>query len=154
MSYVEVEASAVLPLEPAALFAFVGDPRNDPYWVHGCRGMELLSGLPLGRGSRLREKISFGGVPLRIYWEIVAYEPPDRIVYSSMSGPLPMTITHRLTDANGETTFSHRIAARLPRLACPLSGVAIALLRREACLNLAGLRFAIACSGFAGDSDS
>lgn len=147
MDRIEVECALVLAIEGDALFAFVADPRNDPLWVHGCRGIEMLTEQPIGRGTRLREKVSAAGIPLHVEWEVTAYEPPRRIVYASCSAPLAMTIAHELEGVAGGTEFSHRIAAEPPALLCPLRPLLRILLRREVRLNVAALGRMVAGNG-------
>lgn len=91
------------------VFAFVSDGANRPLWDPSVISEELLSPPPIGVGSRLRSRMTAVGREVEFEFRVTDFEAPHRMRITSVSGPLPTTVTFDLTP-DGERT---RLAARI-----------------------------------------
>jgi uncharacterized membrane protein len=102
-------ASNTITIErPAAdVFAFVADGLNGPKWRPGILDIGLASGTGLGTVYRQGVK-GPGGRRIAADYEITAYEPPRRLGFKAIAGPVHPTGEYRFEDADGRTrvTFS------------------------------------------------
>lgn len=62
------------------VFAVVGDPRNDPRWCPHVRSVRQVAGEGPAPGARYEAVHDPLGKPVDLAYEILAYEPPRRIV--------------------------------------------------------------------------
>jgi uncharacterized membrane protein len=102
-------ASNTITIErPAAdVFAFVADGLNGPKWRPGILDIGHASGEGVGAVYRQGVK-GPGGRRIAADYEITAYEPPRRLAFKAIAGPVHPTGEYRFEDADGRTrlTFS------------------------------------------------
>lgn len=85
------------------VFAFIADPANLPSWQSGLVEVRPESTGP-GLGARHGEVRSFMGKHIEQTLEVTAYEPPTRLDFAVVQGPLPLRVEHTFapTDAGTE----------------------------------------------------
>ena len=102
-------ASNTITIErPAAdVFAFVADGLNGPKWRPGILDIGHASGE--GVGAIWRQGVKGpGGRRIAADYEITAYEPPRRLAFKAIAGPVRPTGEYEFEEADGRTrvTFS------------------------------------------------
>jgi ligand-binding SRPBCC domain-containing protein len=117
-----------IPLEDA--FAFFSDARNleriTPPWL---RFRIVEAPAELGRGARLRYRLTLFGIPIDWRTEIVEWSPPRGFVDVQRRGPfLLWEHTHRLRPVEGGTEIYDHVRYRL--FLGPLGGLVRRLLVR------------------------
>jgi ligand-binding SRPBCC domain-containing protein len=126
-----LERTQVVPVPLEDAFAFFSDARNleriTPPWL---RFRIVEAPAELGRGSRLRYRLTLFGVPIRWRTEIVEWHPPRGFVDVQRRGPfLLWEHTHRLRTVEGGTEIYDHVRYRL--FLGPLGGLARRLLVRD-----------------------
>ena len=120
--------------------AYLRDPANDPSWIGGLRSARLVTGPPVGVGSRVERVASFLGRRIEYVNEITELTG-TRLAMRSVRSPFPMRVTYGYDDAgHAGTEVSVRVegdARRLYRLADPLLA---ALVRRSVRRDLRTLK--------------
>lgn len=119
---VTVQADIRRPRHDVAAFAC--DPRNVPRWYANIRTVDLLTGLPLAVGSRMRFVARFLGRTVEYTYEVTALVPDERLTMSTASGPFPMTTTYAFDDlpsgATRMTLRNHGSPAGFQSMAAPV----------------------------------
>ena len=110
-----LERTQVVPVPLEAAFAFFADPGNleriTPPWL---RFRIVEAPTQLGRGARLRYRLTLHGVPIRWRTEIVEWTPPHGFVDVQRRGPfLLWEHAHRLRAVDGGTEIYDHVRYRL-----------------------------------------
>ena len=135
---VTVEQRIARPRDEVARFAM--DPSNDTRWITALDSARVLTGGPVGVGTRVERIASFLGRRIEYVNEIVVHEPPARLVMRSVKAPFPMEVTYEFDDARPATLARIRAAGDAGgfyRIAGPLLGAAV---RRGVARDLATLK--------------
>jgi uncharacterized protein YndB with AHSA1/START domain len=98
---IEVEASVVIDQPIEKVFAFVTKPENDAKWYFGLESWDHTPGEPAGVGSTSQSRIRWLGIPIEVTWEVIGYEPPNRIEVKTIEGPVAIEAKYEL-EAVGE----------------------------------------------------
>jgi hypothetical protein len=101
---------------------FASDPSNATAWYRNISAVTWESEPPLRVGSRLRFRARFLGRTLEYTYEVVAFEPLERLVMQMSDGPFPMRTTYAWAEVDGGTRMTLRNtgeAGRYLRLAGP-----------------------------------
>lgn len=104
MSELDVVSEIVIARPRAALAAYAADPTNAPSWYVNIRSVEWLTPPPLARGSRVAFVARFLGRRLAYTYEVVDWQPGERLVMRTAHGPFPMETTYTWSDAAPRTT--------------------------------------------------
>src|SRR5712671_5646656 len=90
-----------------AVFAYVADGLNGRRWRPGILDIGLASGTGLGAVYTQGVK-GPGGRRIAADYEIAAYEPPRRLAFKAIAGPVRPTGDYQFEDVDGRTrlTFS------------------------------------------------
>lgn len=93
---------------PEDVFAFVFEPANAAKWQEGVVLAEFTSEGPLGMGSTWRNVSKMIGREIDLEFEVTDYDPPHRLCYTSISGPVQTKTCVTFESQNGGTlmTFS------------------------------------------------
>jgi Polyketide cyclase / dehydrase and lipid transport len=59
------------------VFDFVADSRNEPQYNPAMAGVELLTPLPIGQGTRFRARMGSAGTPMLV--ELTEFDRPHRL---------------------------------------------------------------------------
>jgi hypothetical protein len=117
----KVEYSVVISRPAEEVFAFAGNPDNDPKWGSLIVASRQLSPGPVGVGTRFQQMATFLGARVNTEIEITAYAPGESVCYRASH---PVAIEHcRSFEAVPEgtrLTFCTEIDAR-GRLPMPIS---------------------------------
>ena len=105
---VDVVTRRIIRRDRASVSAFAADPDNAPDWYENIRSVEWVTPAPLGVGSRVAFVAQFLGRRLAYTYEIVDYEPGNRLVMRTAEGPFPMEISYGWEDAGGDTRMTLR----------------------------------------------
>lgn len=130
MSEYALERTQVVPVPIEDAFAFFSDARNleriTPPWL---RFRIVEAPAELGRGARLRYRLTLFGLPIRWRTEIVEWSPPRGFVDVQRRGPFRVWVhTHRLRPVDGGTEIYDHVRYRL--FLGPLGGLVRRLLVR------------------------
>jgi uncharacterized membrane protein len=93
---VKIEHSLVIARPIEQVFVFLVNPSNNSLWQEGVIESRQISEGPVGVGTRGRDIREFFGRRIECDYEIVEYEPKERIRFKSISG---------LTQFDGSYTF-------------------------------------------------
>ena len=83
---VEVETSVVVNQPIEKVFEFVTKPENDTKWYVGLESWDHTPDEPAGVGSTSQSKIRFLGIPFEVTWEVIGYDPPNKIKVKTIEG--------------------------------------------------------------------
>src|SRR5690349_446978 len=73
----KIEGEIVIGRPVEEVFDFVADSRNEPSFNPAMAGVELLTPLPIGRGTRFRARMSRAGTPMLV--ELTEFDRPHRL---------------------------------------------------------------------------
>ena len=123
----------------ADVFAFVADGLNAPTWRSGILDIAHASGDGLGAVYRQGVK-GPGGRRIAADYEITAWEPPTRLAFKAIAGPVRPTGEYRLAEAGGGTAVTFSLDAQLGGLQKLLMGGAVQSTMNAEVANLARLK--------------
>ncbi len=103
---VTAETTIASPRDRVAGYAM--DPRNDPTWIGGVSEVEVLTELPLEKGSKVRRVASFLGKRIEYVLEVAELDPGSRLLMRSVKSPFPMVVTYSFDDASAGTLVAIR----------------------------------------------
>jgi hypothetical protein len=83
------------------VFDFVADSRNEPSFNPAMAGVELLTPLPIGRGTRFRARMGRAGTPMVV--ELTEFDRPHRLG-SRTTSSMMQTFGALTFTADGEST--------------------------------------------------
>jgi len=119
----KVETSVVINRPLEEVFAFIADFENNPQWQAGMQEARQISEGPIDVGTTYNQLAKFLGRPVESTFEIIEYEPNQRIKGRSTSGSFPITFTRTVEPTPEGTKVSALIegdASGFFRLAEPL----------------------------------
>ena len=109
MSRVDVLSEVVFDRPVEVVAAFAGDPTNAPRWYRNIESVTWLTDPPLRTGSALSFVANFLGRRLAYTYEVVEYQPGERLVMRTAEGPFPMETIYAWTPlGEGRTRMSLR----------------------------------------------
>ena len=117
--------TAVVPKPPGEVFAFLADGTNAPKWRSGVLDVALESGE--GLGARYRQGVKGpGGRRVAADYEITVYDPPSRLAFAAVAGPVRPTGEFRLEPADGGTRVTFSLQAEVSGVKRLFMGKAVA----------------------------
>ncbi|MEA2220176.1 MAG: hypothetical protein QOJ35_2802 [Solirubrobacteraceae bacterium] len=123
---------------PEVVFAYLADAANDRAWRPGVLEIALVSGA--GVGTRYRQVVGGpGGRRVDADIEITACEPPTRLAFRTISGPVRPTGGYVLEDVDGATRVRLTLSVELTGLKKALSPMVSRTMATEVG-NLANLK--------------
>ena len=104
------ERTVVINKPIADVFAFVADGEKAPQWRSGVLEVAKKSGD--GKGAVYRQVVKGpGGRKVDADYEISDYRPPTHLAFRAIAGPVRPTGSYDLTDMDGKTSLTFRLAA-------------------------------------------
>src|SRR4051794_11770056 len=101
--------------DPQDVFDFVGDGSTGPRWRPGVIDLRLASGS--GLGARYEQGVKGpGGRRVAADYEITAWEPPTRLAFAGVAGPVRPTGEYRLVPVPEGTRLTFSLDATLGAL--------------------------------------
>lgn len=91
---VDVETEIVIARPVADVAAYTADPSNAPAWYDNIDTVEWKTPPPAQVGSVVEFVARFLGRTLRYTYELVEWEPGQRLVMRTQQGPFPMETTY------------------------------------------------------------
>ena len=107
MAEVDVLTEAVIPLPVAEVAGYAADPANAPRGYANIATVEWETAPPVA-GSRVAFVARFLGRRIAYTYEVVEYEPRQRLVMRTAQGPFPMETTYTWTSVEGGTRMTLR----------------------------------------------
>ena len=106
---VDVETEIVIARPVPDVAAYTADPSNAPAWYDNIDTVEWKTPPPAQVGSVVEFVARFLGRTLRYTYELVEWEPGQRLVMRTQQGPFPMETTYTWSvTANGSTRMTLR----------------------------------------------
>ena len=75
---VEVVSEVEIAAPPDAVWAVLADIESQPEWMHDLKRVEIITGAPIGVGTRAVGTVRILGITVDDPVEITAFEPPTR----------------------------------------------------------------------------
>jgi carbon monoxide dehydrogenase subunit G len=91
----KIEGQILIGRPVEEVFDFVADSRNEPQYNPAMAGVELLTPLPIGRGTRFGARMGGAGTPMWV--ELTEFDRPHR---------LGSRTTSSMMDTSGALTFA------------------------------------------------
>lgn len=111
MVSLSTSASVTIERDPADVWAYVSDVRNQDHWVDGMSDSELLGDGPIGTGSEIRGTYTFEGRSAPLTLKITAFREGSSLGIESSDGPFPMTGLLTLQGSGSGTTVTNAMTA-------------------------------------------
>lgn len=83
--------------------AYLRDPAHDLNWIRALTSSELLTGYPIGVGTRVRRVARMMGRSMPYTTEVRASER-GKLVMETVEGPFPMVVTYEFSEGPGGGT--------------------------------------------------
>lgn len=106
-----VEESVFIARPPQDVFDFIIETENIPVWDVSIIKAEQVGTGPVGLGTRSRGTSKIMGRRFDWTTETTEFEPPKRIINTSVEGQIHFTVTSVLEPAPGGTMLIYRIDA-------------------------------------------
>jgi uncharacterized protein YndB with AHSA1/START domain len=117
--------TTVVPKPPEEVFAFLADATNEQKWRSGVLDIAHESGE--GVGARYRQGVKGpGGRRVAADFEFTAFEPPSRLAFTTVAGPVRPTGAFTLEPAEGGTRVTFSLQAEVTGLKKLVMGKAVA----------------------------
>jgi hypothetical protein len=101
---VDVLTEIVIDRPCAQVAGYAGDPSHAPEWYANIKSVSWLTPPPVGVGSRMDFVARFLGRRLAYAYEVVVFEPGQRLVMRTAQGPFPMETTYTWQAVDGDRT--------------------------------------------------
>ena len=101
---VDVLTEIVINRPREAVAAYAADPANAPEWYVNIKQAVPVTEPPLAVGSRATFVAHFLGKRLAYTYEVVVWQPGQRLVMRTAEGPFPMETTYTWDDAGQDQT--------------------------------------------------
>ena len=97
------ELAVEIARPPAEVWAYLADPSHLPDWQEDVEEVRDAPGGPLGAGATFTEVRSFLGKRAESTLEVTAADPGRELSLRTVSGPVQVSISHRLEPAGDGT---------------------------------------------------
>lgn len=152
---VDVVTEVTIDLPPEQVAAFAADPDRAPEWYANIESVRWRTPPPLAIGTRLDFVARFLGRRLAYTYEIVAFEPGERLVMRTAEGPFPMETSYGWQpEGSGRTRMSLRNRGEPRGFARVTAPAMAAAMRRANTKDLARLKALLERTGPAGTPPS
>ena len=101
---VDVLTEVVIERPQGLVAEYAGDPSNAPAWYVNIESAEWKTSPPIAVGSRTAFTARFLGKRLAYTYEVVEFEPGEKLVMRTSQRPFPMETTYTWEPADGEHT--------------------------------------------------
>ena len=87
----QVEDRVSIGSSPGVVFRFASRPQNMPRWIPSVVESRLIG--HLRPGATVVQRVQFFGRQFETRYTVAVYEPPVRVAYTSLSGPMDIRAT-------------------------------------------------------------
>ncbi|GAA2028596.1 SRPBCC family protein [Agromyces tropicus] len=101
---VDVVSEVVIDRAPRDVADYAADPANAPEWYANIDRVEWLTRPPVRVGSRVAFSARFLGRRLEYTYEVVEFDPGERLVMRTAEGPFPMETVYTWEAAGANAT--------------------------------------------------
>lgn len=138
---VDVRTEIVINRPVATVAAYAADPSNAPEWYANIESVNWVTEPPVEVGSRVAFVARFLGRRLEYTYELVGFEPNERLVMRTEEGPFPMETTYTWTSAgDGATRMTLRNRGEPAGFARITAGAMQRAMRRATTKDLQNLK--------------
>ncbi len=102
MAHIAGQVRIAAPIEQ--VFDTVADSRNEPSFNPAMTGVELLTPLPLGEGTRFRARMGKSGMEMLV--ELTEYDRPHRLGSRTTSSMMGTSGTLTFSEVDGRTVMA------------------------------------------------
>ena len=121
---IRIDVEEAIDRPAADVFAYLADMQNNPRWQKGMQSCRWTSDPPLRLGSTYDQVARFLGKEIVSSFEVVEFEPGERIRIRTTSGTMPIDVTREVTPVDGGRSTVRATVTGDPtgvfRLAAPL----------------------------------
>jgi uncharacterized membrane protein len=126
---VDVTTDILIERPPGVVSAYACDPANAPLWYGNIKSVEWKSEPLVHVGARVAFVAEFLGRRLEYTYEIVEFEPGDRLVMRTAEGPFPMETIYTFEEPReGHTHMTlrnHGAPSGVSKLMAPMIATAM-----------------------------
>ncbi|HUE85219.1 MAG TPA: SRPBCC family protein [Vicinamibacterales bacterium] len=126
---VDVTTDILIERPPGVVSAFACDPANAPLWYGNIKRVEWQSEPVVVVGARVAFVAEFLGKRLQYTYEVVEFEPGERLVMRAADGPFPMETIYTFEETReGQTQMTlrnHGEPSGMSRLMTPMIATAM-----------------------------
>ena len=126
---VDVTTEIVIERPPGVVSVYACDPTNAPEWYANITSVEWKSEPVVHVGSRIAFVAEFLGKRLEYTYEIVEFEPGEKLVMRTVEGPFPMETMYTFEETrDGQTRMTlrnHGEPAGVSKLVAPMIATAM-----------------------------
>jgi uncharacterized membrane protein len=126
---IDVLTEVIIERPREEVAGFAGDPTNAPKWYSNIKSVEWKTPRPVAVGSKMAFVARFLGRTLSYTYEVVEYEPGERLVMRTAQGPFPMETTYTWqSTGDGKTRMTLRNRGEpsgFSRVFAPIMGPAV-----------------------------
>ena len=110
---VSISASASVTIErsPQDVWAYVSNPANQDHWVDGMSESEVIGDGPLGRGTQIRGRYTYGSQSAPVLMTITEFREARQLAIEASEGPFPFSGLLRLERSGGATVVTNSMRA-------------------------------------------
>jgi uncharacterized membrane protein len=101
----DVQSEIVIDRPRDEVFEYMAKLENVPEWLDGCKKVWVLSGDPEAVGGKVAHLDEFMGQEFEAHFEVVEWEPKERMVFEALSGPFRGTSEETLEDEGDDATL-------------------------------------------------
>lgn len=105
----DVSADTVIERPRSEVFEFMAKLDNVPKWLDGCKKVWVLEGDPEAVGGKVAHLDEFMGREFEAHFEVLEWEPEERMVFEAFSGPFRGTSEETLEDEGDATLVTIRV---------------------------------------------
>ncbi|HEV2685683.1 MAG TPA: SRPBCC family protein [Actinomycetota bacterium] len=113
MAYVN-RASFTVNASPEEAFALISDLTRSPEWASNPLKVEVVSGGPVGLGTKYRSEAKFMGKDVHAEQEVTAYEPPTHFAFTNTEGHETYEHVFTVRAQNGKSLIERTITFHVP----------------------------------------
>lgn len=102
---VDVQTETIIRCSRDKVSQYTANPDHAPEWYINIKKVEWKTPKPLRLGSRIAFKAQFLGRELAYIYEVVEYQPEEKMVMRTVNGPFPMETTYEWISVSPNETL-------------------------------------------------
>ncbi|CAM3632682.1 SRPBCC family protein [Marinicrinis lubricantis] len=102
---VDVQTEMIIGCSREKVAEYTANPDHAPEWYVNIKSVQWETPKPLGIGSKIAFKANFIGRTLEYVYEIMEYQPLEKLVMRTSNGPFPMETTYEWVSISPDSTL-------------------------------------------------